>query len=80
MVAAVMAAGAQVVGAAVVCVAVGVLAGLWWGVLLAGVLMAVGGLIAEAAERELVPRTVSDDPRPAPAGPGSISPSPDGAR
>ncbi len=44
-----VAAWAQVVGCAAVCLAVGVLAGVWWGVLLGGLLLAIGGVLSEWA-------------------------------
>lgn len=50
MVGAVVSAVVQVLGAALVCLAVGMLAGLWWGVLLAGLIVLVGGTLAEIAK------------------------------
>jgi hypothetical protein len=38
----------QLLGLALIVLAVGVLAGPWWGVLLAGVLAFVGGMLREA--------------------------------
>lgn len=61
----VVSAVAQVLGAALVCLAVWMLAGPWWGVLLAGVALLVGGVLAEAADR-----LRAEPDRPVPGGGG----------
>ena len=43
---------AQVVGCLLVCVAVGMLAGVWWAALAGGVLLLAGGMLAETAETQ----------------------------
>lgn len=59
----VWAGGAQVVGGLAVCIAVGMLAGVWWAVLLAGLMLLTVGVIAEAAQS---PAPAQADPHPDP--------------
>lgn len=47
---------ATLVGLALVALAVGALAGLWWGVLVTGVVLAAGGVLGASADLIAAPR------------------------